>query len=514
MKKFAVLFENLEQSKSDVSKINFLKDCFLSVADSDKMWAIYFLSGKKIKRQISSAKLKEFALEFSEISEWLFDESHKITGDVLETLTLILPPPSRPTEYSFSNWIDFIFQLESLTEIEKKQSLFDAWNQLHPQERFVFNKLVTGGFRSPITIMDLVKSLTEVLKLEESNLTVKLSEKWSPHELNFKELFKLSGTEDLISKPFPFSVIELFDGDISTLGNPQQWYSELRFGGIRSHLIFRKNKIFIWSENGELQTRYLQSFEQIKKQNSKDFVVEGEFLKVENKNVISTRTGKKTTPNVSEQQFLFSVSDILEFEGNDLREKAFSERRSILEKVISDLNLPELLQPSPQIDFQNWADLNLKRMTARDSYADHLILRKIDKSEKQLKWKPDLLSIYAVLIYAQKDESKPTNFFNLFSFGVWNSAGVLVPIAKTGFGLNDLEMKEIDFFIKNNIVEKFGPVRTVKPKLVFEIGFEGISQSSRHKSGLMLHSPIILNWQKNRDPEDSGTLEKLKQFLR
>ncbi len=514
MKKFAGLVENLDQSKSDDSKIKFLEDYFFEATDFDKLWAIYLLSGKKLKRQVSSLKLKSWALEFSGFSEWIFDESHKIVGDSSETVTLILPPPSNPAEQSLSHWVEYIFQFENLNEKEKKQFQFDAWSQMQAKERFVFNRLISGRFRSPVSINELVKPLSKTVKLDESALTVKLSENWSPTDLTFKRFFESTNTFDSISKPYPFLSTELFNGEVSDLGNPQNWFSEWNFGGIRSQLIYRKNKIFLWSENGDLLTKNLPDFEQLKKLNTVEFVVEGELMLLENEKLIPIRSGKNTISNKSINQSFFIASDIHEIDGNDLREKSYSERRSILEKLIPQFNLPDHIQSSPKIDFQNWNDLNLKRTTARDWFADHLVLKSKRKPEKLLRWKPDLLSIYAVLIYAQKDDSKPSDFFNLYSFGIWNSAGILVPIAKTGFGLSEFEMKEIDSFIKNNVIEKFGPVRTVKPDLVFEIGFEGINKSSRHKSGVSLHSPKILNRQKTRKPEDASTLDQLRQYLK
>lgn len=514
MKKFAGLVESLDQSKSDDSKIKFLADYFFETTDSDKLWAIYLLSGIKLKRQISSLKMKNWALEFAGLSEWIFDESHKIVGDSSETVTLILPPPASSAEHSLTYWLEFISRFEDRNDKERKQFLFDAWNTLQPLQRFVFNKLISGGFRSPVSIKELVKSLSEKVQLDESFLAVKLSENWSPTNLTFEKFFEAKETSVSISKPFPFNQRELFNGGISDLGDPQNWFSEWNYGGIRSQLIYRKNKIFLWSEKGDLLTKNIQEFEHLKTFDSKEFVIEGELLFLENEQLIPIRSGKNSSANKSGIQSLLMASDILEMDGIDLTEKSFSDRRLILKKLIQQLNFPDLIQISQKIDFKNWNDLNLKRTEARDHFAEYVILKSLEKPEKQLKWKPELLSIDAVLIYAQKDESKPSNFFNLYSFGVWNSAGILVPIAKTGSGLTDSEMKEIDFFIRNNVIEKFGPVRTVKPDLVFEIGFEGISKSNRHKSGVSLHSPKILNRLINRRPEDASTLEQLKQFLK
>ena len=215
----------------------------------------------------------------------------------------------------------------------------------------------------------------------------------------------------------------------------------------------------------------------------------------------------------------FIAYDILEHEGNDIRHLPLEERRILLEHLHHESTYQDIFRLSPIVYFTSWEELFELRKRSREEYAEGFMLKKRDSSylvgRKRgdwWKWKVDPLSIDAVMIYAQKGHGRRADLYTDYTFAVWDQ-DKLVPFAKAYSGLTDKEINQVDYFVKRNTLEKFGPVRTVKPQLVFEIGFEGINKSSRHKSGVALRFPRILRWRQDKKIEEADTIETLKEFL-
>jgi DNA ligase-1 len=236
--------------------------------------------------------------------------------------------------------------------------------------------------------------------------------------------------------------------------------------------------------------------------------------------LLQTRIGRKnvTKKHLQDAPIAFFAYDILEFEGEDIREWPLEKRRSLLENIVTKLDHPVLLL-SPVINFSSWEQLAAIRESSRDMGSEGLMLKR-KSSTYQVgrkvgdwwKWKIDPLVIDAVMIYAQKGHGRRSNLYTDYTFAV-KDGDKLVSFAKAYSGLTDKEFAEVDSFVKKNSLEKFGPVRTVKPELVFEIAFEGIAASNRHKSGVALRFPRINRWRKDKKPEEVNTLEDLKKML-
>ena len=256
-----------------------------------------------------------------------------------------------------------------------------------------------------------------------------------------------------------------------------------------------------------------------------NFVLDGEILAVKdnqvlNFNELQKRLNRKTLTKkmLSEIPIQVFAYDLLELEGNDLREKPISARRVMLEELLLNEN-PDNIKISQQIAFENWNELDQIRENSREINSEGLMLKQKNshyhsgrKKGDWWKWKIDPLTIDAVLIYAQKGSGRRSAYYTDYTFAV-KKEDKLVTIAKAYSGLTDKEIMEVSKFVNKNAIEKFGPVRTVKPELVFEIAFEGIGFSNRHKSGVALRFPRIVRWRKDKKVDEIDDLEEIKKLI-
>ena len=337
-------------------------------------------------------------------------------------------------------------------------------------------------------------------------------------------ILKESQDQD-ISKPYPFCLAHPADNDIQSLGNEKDWFAEWKWDGIRGQIIIRKGNIFVWSRGEELVTDKFPEFENFKDKFPDGTVLDGEILSYQNGmplpfGELQTRIGRKNiTKNILKKApVAFMAYDLLEWEGEDLRESTFEQRRSLLEKLSQEIDDSSFVL-SPLVGFKSWEDLTATRKLSREHFAEGLMLKRKNsvyhtgrKRGDWWKWKVEPLTVDGVLIYAQKGHGRRAGLFTDYTFGVWDGNNLVV-FAKAYSGLTDAEFKQVDAFVKKNTLERFGPVRTVKPELVFEIGFEGIRQSSRHKSGVALRFPRILRWRKDKKKEEADTLKLLQELV-
>ncbi|MEN4760359.1 ATP-dependent DNA ligase [Chryseobacterium sp. C39-AII1] len=525
MKHFAELINALESTNKTNAKIDAIIDYLERAPDEDKLWFIALFTGKRPKRNVNTNYMKEWALEITKLPFWLFQESYSSVGDLGETLSLILPPPNEKIEKSLSEWMNDIIDLKNKTDAEKKEYVLNSWNGLDYTERLIFNKLLGGSFRIGVSDKTLINALTKFSGQESSALTHSLMGKWQPDEISFKELISAEKINPDNSKPYPFCLAYPLEKELNELGTPEEWQIEYKWDGIRGQIIRRNDEVFIWSRGEELIT---EQFPEIKEtvQNMKgNFVVDGEILavkdgKVLNFNELQKRLNRKTLT----KKMLFEIPievftyDLLELENNDLREKPIASRRAMLEELLLNEN-PVNIKISPVIEFENWEDLNQIRENSREINSEGLMLKQKNspyhsgrKKGDWWKWKINPLTIDAVLIYAQKGSGRRSAYYTDYTFAV-KKDDKLVTIAKAYSGLTDKEIMEVSKFVNKNAIEKFGPVRTVKAELVFEIAFEGIGFSNRHKSGVALRFPRIVRWRKDKTVDEIDDIEEIKKLI-
>ena len=526
MKAFANLFSILDQTTKTNAKVEALAKYFDQVPDKDKLWAIAILSHKRPKRAVNTTLLRTWAAEISEQPLWLFEESYHVVGDLAETIALFLPPSTLESERRLSDWIDGLIQITKSEEKEKKAFILNAWDSLGYAERFVFNKLITGGFRIGISQKLMTRALAKSTGIDENILAHRLMGNWSAADTTFEELVISASETENSSKPYPFYLAYALDLDFDQLGDVSDWQVERKWDGIRGQIIVREDTVFVWSRGEELVTDKFPEFAPLAEMLPNGTVIDGEIICIEEEeilsfNVLQQRIGRK---NITKKILVAApvkmiVYDLLEYEGEDIREQSMSARRSLLEAVINENDTNGILRLSQVLEEESWEGYAEERAKSREHMSEGLMLKRKDSIYKSgrkkgdwWKWKVDPLTIDAVMIYAQRGHGRRANLYTDYTFAVWNGEA-LVTFAKAYSGLTDVEFKEVTQFVKKNTVETFGPVRSVKPTLVFELAFEGINKSSRHKSGVALRFPRIKRWRKDKPAGEANTLEDLHEML-
>ena len=526
MKTFAQLITSLESTNKTNAKIDAMVHYLQTAPENDKLWFLALFTGKRPKRPVNTNLLKLWALEITQLPEWLFLESYSSVGDLGETLSLILPPPENEIDKSLSQWMSELIDLKDKTEEEKRIYVIESWNGLDYTERFIFNKLIGGSFRIGVSKKLLINALSRYSEIDSSQLMHSIMGKWNVEEENFEDLISGTNINPDNSKPYPFCLAYPMEKEIHELGNPEDWQAEYKWDGIRGQLIKRNNEVFLWSRGEELVTPQFPELVSALEKMEGDFVLDGEILgvvdnQVLNFNELQKRLNRKTitAKMLKEIPVKSFVYDILEFNGEDLREKPLSERRAILEKLINE-NPHENIKLSEIIQYKNWEELTEIRSNSRENNSEGLMLKQKNshyhsgrKKGDWWKWKVDALTIDAVLIYAQKGSGRRSGYYTDYTFAV-KKEDQLVTIAKAYSGLTDKEIMEVSKFVTKNSLEKFGPVRTVKPELVFEIAFEGIGYSNRHKSGVALRFPRIVRWRRDKKVDEIDDIEEVKKLIR
>jgi len=525
LKQFATLVKVLGGSTKTNDKLQALSDYFSVASDKDKVWVIAIFSGRRPRRSVSSRLLAEWCMELVSIPGWLFTESYSTVGDLAETIALLLPENISAVqgEEALHYYIEQLMYLSAAGEGEKKNFITASWSKMDRDERFVFNKLITGSFRIGVSQKIMVNALAKTVNVDANTLAHRISGNWDPSTTPFDDLLSADTADD--SKPYPFYLAYALETDIHELDDPNEWQAEWKWDGIRGQIIRRNNNLFVWSRGEELMTDKFPEFHLLNDHLPDGIVLDGEIMPfADNKAlpfaVLQTRIGRKniTKKHLQEAPVAFITYDILEYEGTDIRDTSLAARRILLEKIVGSVDTP-VLRASPVIDYENWDELITQRSKARDINSEGIMLKRKNsaygvgrKRGDWWKWKIDPLVIDAVMIYAQKGSGRRSNLYTDYTFAV-RDGDKLVPFAKAYSGLTDTEFAEIDNFVKRNSLEKFGPVRTVKPELVFEIAFEGIAASNRHKSGVALRFPRMNRWRKDKRPGDINTLDDLKKML-
>lgn len=526
MKRFAALFNAIDQSTKTTVKVAALAEYFSAAPEQDRIWTIAIFSGRRPKRAVTTTRLREWAAEVAGIPLWLFEEAYPIVGDLAETIALVLPPAESVSDHGLTYWIDMLRALPQVDEAARKQAVLDAWNSLDATERFLFNKLITGGFRIGISQKLMTRALARATGREEPELAHRLMGDWDPTTVTWHDLIEAEDSAAHASRPYPFYLAYGLETEPDSLGAPDAWQAEWKWDGIRGQLIVREGAHYVWSRGEELMT---DRFPELAR--ARDFIPDGTVLDGEvlawgdgapqNFNALQKRIGRKTVPKklLQEAPVILYAYDLLEWKGKDLRQLGLTDRRSMLEELCDTLPPDAPVKLSPTLAFETWAQLSKIRTTARDAQAEGLMLKRRDspyltgrKKGDWWKWKLDPLTIDAVMIYAQSGHGRRANLFTDFTFAVWNGND-LVPFTKAYSGLTDAEFRQITAWVKKNTLERFGPVRSVTPHHVFEIAFEGIQASSRHKSGVALRFPRMSRWRRDKPVQEANNLDDLNQML-
>jgi len=526
MKRFTELIGQLEMSNKTNDKIAALVDYFTEADDQDKPYVIAMFTGKRPKRPVSTALIRQWAIEQSNIPEWLFAESYHNVGDLSETIALILPPPSKLTDRKLQDWIKDLSSLNGKTDEEKRSFILQAWDSLETQERFIFNKLISGNFRIGVSGKMLVNALAKQSHTESNKIMHSIMGKWQPAEITYEDLIAGVHVNTDNSWPYPFCLAYALESEPTALGPEQEWQAEWKWDGIRGQIVKRNGELFIWSRGEELVTDQFPELHFLIGELEDGTVLDGEILSVKDGNVQSFNTLQQrlnrktiTKSQLSHAPIGFYAYDLLEYKGRDLREDKLSLRRSLLKETIEKLQTKHNVVLSPVIPFKDWTELAKLRTGARTLNSEGIMLKKLDslyhagrKRGDWWKWKINPYTVDTVMIYAQKGSGRRAGYYTDYTFAV-RDGDQLITIAKAYSGLTDKEIKEVNSFVIKNAIEKFGPVRTVKPELVFEIAFEGIAESKRHKAGLALRFPRIARWRKDKKADEINTLDDLKQLL-
>jgi DNA ligase-1 len=525
MQIFAELIHRLDQSTKTGDKLEALAWFFKHASATDSVWVIAIFSHRRPKRQVSTKQLQAWCQEKAGIPDWLFEESYQAVGDLAETIALLLPSATGTHSQSLTEWIDWLQNMGKDTEEVKKIKILDAWDQFTSLERFVFNKLITGGFRIGVSQNLLIQALATHTGLSQAQVAHRLMGNWNPEKISLEELLHQDNQGEDQSKPYPFFLANPIEASFQESFSISEWLAEWKWDGIRGQLIRREQQSFIWSRGEELVNEKFPEILEFLEMVPDGTVLDGELLAFKEGiplpfSILQTRITRKTLSKkvLLDAPVSFIAFDLLEWEGKDLRNEPLSHRKALLEELVQSLNHPRF-NLSETLTFNSWEELTGVREHARELQTEGLMLKKKDSSYETgrkrgawWKWKIDPLHIDGVLIYAQKGHGRRADLFTDYTFGLWDGE-VLVSFAKAYSGLTDAEIREVDAYVKKNTKEKFGPVRTVTPGLVFEIAFEGIQSSPRHKSGVAVRFPRIARWRKDKTIDQANNLDDLKALL-
>jgi DNA ligase-1 len=523
---FAELYAALDATTKTNEKIDALIAYFSSVRPEDAAWAIHFLIGRRPKRLIESRKVWQWATEEAGVPEWLFADCYDAVGDVAETIALLLPAPAASSDKSLQYWVEErLLPIREWDEAAQRDSLVWAWREMDDAQRFVWNKLITGEFRVGVSQLLVTRALAGVSGVDASVIAHRLMGDWQP-TADFVRQFLSQDTHDAdISRPYPFCLAHPLGSAIEELGPIAEWLVEWKWDGIRSQLIRRQQRTFLWSRGEELITDRFPEIETVGAALGEGTALDGEVLSWKDGAPLpfaqlQRRIGRKLlgAKILKDVPVALLAFDLLELDGADVREQPIEWRRERLAGIVERVGSPSLIL-SPGIEADSWEQLAKTRQEARSRGVEGFMLKRRGSPYRVgrrrgdwWKWKIDPYSVDAVLIYAQRGSGKRASLYTDYTFGIWDG-DKLVPFAKAYSGLTDEEIRQVDAFVRHNTVERFGPVRVVKPELVFELAFEAIQRSTRHKSGIAVRFPRMARWRTDKKPEDADTLETIQALL-
>ncbi|CRM27387.1 ATP-dependent DNA ligase [Pseudomonas salomonii] len=543
MKAFAELYANLDATTSSNAKLAALQAYFRQAPPEDAAWAVYFLSGGRPRQLVPTRLLRDMATAASGIEPWLFEESYQSVGDLAETISLLLPESSYTSEDGLAVWLeDKLLPLRGLPPLELAERLPALWAQLDQPSLMVCIKLITGSFRVGVSKLLVTRALAAMADLDSKRVAQRLVGYTDlsnrPTAEGYLKLIAAESSDEHAQRggqPYPFFLahglaqpVEQFD---ALLGATADWQVEWKWDGIRAQLVKREGRLWVWSRGEELVTERFPELHSLVSGLPDGTVIDGEIVvwkdAVQPFALLQQRIGRKTLSKkvLEDAPVAVLAYDLLEYQGDDWRNHTQAERRAQLEQVIAQCNQPVLL-PSPLLTGASWKDLAEQREDSRRLGVEGMMLKARDGlygvgRTKDMgvwwKWKVDPFSVDAVLIYAQRGHGRRASLYSDYTFAVWDgppgTERTLVPFAKAYSGLTDEEMRKVDAIVRKTTVEKFGPVSSVTPSMVFELGFEGIALSKRHKSGIAVRFPRMLRWRQDKAVEEADNLGTLQDLL-
>ena len=540
MHRFTELYFELDASNRTTSKLAALRGYFSAAPAADAAWAVYFLTGGRLKRTVASREFREWAGRACSYPEWMVEECYDHVGDLAETLALLLgnrrmPAAERPatTAVSLGTLVEQrILPLREMEAAEKEAALRALWTEMDARQCLVLNKLITGGFRVGVSRTLVTRALAGVAGVDAAVMAHRLMGDWQPTAANYNALLQPAdaGMEDP-ARPYPFCLAyPLETGGAEpggALGSVEDWQIEWKWDGIRAQWIKRGAEVLLWSRGEEMIGEAFPELVEAAAHWDVDAVLDGEILvwdaEAEQPGAfgqLQRRLGRKSAgPKLRrEVPVVFMAYDCLELAGSDCRMESTAERRQRLEGFCGR-NGGGLLRCSPLLEQADWAAVAAARETSRERRVEGLMLKRKNapygsgrKKGDWWKWKVDPYSVDAVLVYAQQGHGRRAGLYTDYTFSVWKG-DALVPFAKAYSGLSDSEIRRVDRWIRQHTREKHGPVRVVDPELVFEIAFEGIGESKRHKSGIAVRFPRILRWREDKPAVQADSLETVRALL-
>lgn len=543
MLRFIRLYFELDSTTSTNAKVELMRDYFREIEPADGAWAVFFLTGRKLKRLVAGSNLREWARERAKISAWLFEECYAHVGDLSETIALLAHPlgeAQASADLPLSRWVEErIRPLPSESPEAQKSLVGQWWDELGRDGAYILTKILTGGLRIGVSQTLVIRALAEAAGKEGTDVTGHLVGEWKPDAASFERILSHAPHAAIQNaKPFPFCLAHPLESEASTLGALEAWQVEWKWDGIRAQIISRAGEVSIWTRGDELVTaRFPELRDEAAARLPPGCVVDGEILAFQEgkplrfgelqRRIGKLKVGRKL---MDEVPVAFMAYDLLELDGADLRSVPLARRRSLLEGLLAHGPVPTLMthDPTPAtrfflselVDTASWDDLSRLRRSSRERGVEGFMLKRKEssygvgrKKGDWWKWKIDPYTVDAVLLYAQAGHGKRANLYTDYTFAVWDG-DALVPVAKAYSGLDNAEIEKLDRWIRSHTKERFGPVRSVEPVHVFELAFEAISLSKRHKAGVAVRFPRIARWRHDKGPEQANTLSDLKDLLK
>jgi DNA ligase-1 len=525
MRRFADLFDAIDRTTSTNAKVAAMAVYLADAPREDAAWAVFFLTGRRLKRLVPSAAIQEWTLAATGLPSWILYECWSVVGDGAEIAALVLDqlPAATSEDLPLSKWVEErIIPLKTLSPELQQARVTEWWRRLDRLQRFMLLKLLTGEFRVGVSQTLVVRAIAQAAGLPPTTIAARLMGEWTPSAEWFSSVLSHERTEDDRSRPYPFCLASPLDEPPESLGSPAEWLIEWKWDGIRAQLVKRDGRVHLWSRGEELITHRFPEIAAAATNLPDGTVLDGEVLAFRDDrpmpfSALQQRIGrqKQVAQLVRAVPVVFMTYDLLEDQNQDIRSLPLGERRQGLVGLLKG----SLLRPSPVVTGATWEELAALRADSRARGVEGLMLKRLTsaygvgrKRGDWWKWKIEPFSIDAVLIYAQPGSGKRASLITDYTFGVWDK-GELVPIAKAYSGLSNEEIDEMDRWIRRHTRERFGPVRHVEPVHVFELGFEGIARSTRHRSGIAVRFPRMLRWRRDKKPEDADTIESVRALL-
>jgi DNA ligase-1 len=557
---FARLYAALDATNATTAKVEAMARYFASAPAADAGWAVFFLTGRRLTRLVPHRAIGRWTMAVTGLDEWLLGECYAVVGDGAETAALVLDAvPSQPAPpLTLASWVEQrILPLRHAVPERQQQEVLGWIRELERWERFTLFKLLSGEFRTGVSQTLVVRAVAQAASLPPDVVAARLTGDWTPTETWYRSVVAQDVTDTDRARPYPFFLASPLDDAVTdaaglqqALGERAAWQVEWKWDGIRAQLVVREGHVSLWSRGEDAIAERFPEIAAAAQALPDGTVLDGELLAFRDGtplpfSALQQRIGRRlhVQRKARDVPVVFMAYDLLEHEGADVRALPLIERRARLDELVARLpatappvstgderlpfdddapasgpagNAP--LQTSPRID-GTWPQLAALRETSRTRAVEGLMIKRLAsaygvgrKRGDWWKWKIAPHTIDAVLIYAQPGSGKRASLLTDYTFGVWDG-GELVPVAKAYSGLTNEEIAEMDRWIRRHTVERFGPVRHVEPVHVFELGFEAIARSSRHRSGVAVRFPRMLRWRRDKTAAEADTLESLKAMI-